>query len=50
MAKKNWKVYRKNLTYNQAGKIIAKLVKNGKVWGETVTSTNIFDKYTVHIR
>jgi hypothetical protein len=45
-----WKVYRKNVTAAQGKAIVDNLIKNGKVWGKTVTSTNIGNKFTVHIK
>jgi len=45
-----WKVYRKNVTEAQGRAIVARLIKNGKVWGKTVTSTNIGNKFTISIK
>jgi hypothetical protein len=45
-----WRVYRKNVTAAQGKAIVDKLIKNGKVWGKTVTSTNIYNKFTIHIK
>jgi hypothetical protein len=45
-----WKVYRKNVTIKQGKAILDRLIKNGKVWGKTVTTTNIGNKVTIHIK
>lgn len=45
-----WKVYRKDLTVSQAKKVVERLIKNGKVWGQTVTTTNDRNKWTVHTK
>ena len=53
MAKKKrrtWKVYRRDVSLNEGKRIIDRLIKNGKVWGKTVTSTNIGSKVTIHIK
>ena len=45
-----WKLYRKDVTEAQGKKIVNSLIKNGKVWGKTVTSTNIKDKFSIWIK
>ena len=46
----NWKRYRKDVTESEGRKVVNSLIKNGKVWGKTVTSTNDKNKYTVWIK
>ena len=46
----NWKRYRKDVTEAEGRKVVKSLIKNGKVWGNTVTSTNDKNKYTIWIK
>ena len=45
-----WKAYRRDVTEAKGRTIVNSLIKNGKVWGKTVTATNEYDKVTIWIK
>jgi len=49
MAKKkgDWKLYRNYLSRPEARSVVDRLISRGKVWGKTVTTTNIGSVFTV---
>jgi len=51
MAKgKAWRVHKKNITEKQARDLVKKLQGKGKVWGKTLTTTNIGPVFTVWVK
>ena len=44
---RGWNCYRRDIPEPQAKKIVDRLIKNGKVWGKTVTITNDKTKFSV---